>query len=185
MEDREDILIPNMDVTVIVPAKNEEKNIGPVIDAIKKSTNAKIIVIDDNSSDNTSAIVKQRGIKVLKNPGKPGKGRVIKFAIDNVTSDIIVFMDADLSHNAEDIPSLVKPIVDGEASMVVASRLIVGSEELFAKITEWIRGIGVVLSTHIINLLYNIKLTDIHNGFRSIKLDIAKQLNLKEPSYWN
>lgn len=169
-------------VTIVIPARNEECTIGTVIDAVRPY-GAEIVVIDDHSIDNTRIIAEQKGVKVLSNLGRPGKGFAIRLAIDYIKSDIILFIDADSSHKNEDIPKLLKPILDGKADMVVASRIKGGSGELFTTFAEIIRLAGVIISSAFVNLMWKTKLTDIHNGFRAIKLDTAKQLDLKEPRF--
>lgn len=172
----------NSKVTIVIPAKNEEVTIGSVIDAVRPYSK-EVIVIDDHSTDNTRTTAEQKGIKVLSNLGRPGKGCAIRFAIDNIEGGVILFIDADCSHKGEDIPRLLKPIFDGRADMVVASRIKGGSAELFGSFTEIMRLIGIVISSSLISLIWGMKLTDIHNGFRAIRLDIAKQLDLKEPRF--
>lgn len=169
-------------VTIVIPARNEENTIETVIDTVKPY-GTEIVVIDDHSTDNTRIIAEQKGVKVLPNLRRPGKGFAIKFAIDYIKSDIILFIDADGSHKSEDIPKLLKPIVDGMADMVVASRIMGGSGEQFTTFAEIIRLAGVIISSAFINLMWKVKLTDIHNGFRAIKVDVVKRLDLKEPRF--
>lgn len=172
----------NSKVTIVIPAKNEEITVGSVIDAVKPY-GTEVVVIDDHSTDNTRIIAEQKGIKVLSNFGKAGKGGAIRFAIDNIGGDVILFIDADCSHKSEDIPKLLKPIFDGRADMVIASRIKGGSGELFGSFTEIMRLIGIIISSSLISLIWGVKLTDVHNGFRAIKSDVAKQLDLKESRF--
>ena len=118
----------NTKVTIVIPARDEETTVGSVIDSVKPYAD-KVVVVDDHSLDRTRLIAERKKAKVLANPSRAGKGLVIRFAIDRINSDTIVFIDADSSHKGEDIPKLLKPIFDGKADMVIASRIKGGSGE--------------------------------------------------------
>ncbi len=176
----------NYKVTIIIPAKNEEKTIGGVLDRLLLDFSAdRIVVIIDGIADRTAEIAKQKNVKVIEGNGK-GKGAAIKIAINAIQSGIFVFMDADGSHKPEDIPKLIQPIVDNTADLVIASRIKAGSEELSGSISNIIRFIGNIASSFIINLFWakgKIVITDCQNGFRAIRGVIAEQLDLKEDSF--
>lgn len=175
-----------MRVEVIIPAKNEEQTIGSVLDKLLLDFKAdNITVIDDSSSDRTSEISGCRGVKVMRGEGR-GKGRAVRMAIDKVESDILVFMDADGSHRPEDIPGLIQPIIDGNADMVVASRIKGGSEEFSGSISNLMHFLGNLISAFAINLIWGRgkkAVTDAQNGFRAIRGSLARQLGLKEDSF--
>lgn len=170
-------------ISVIIPAKDEERTIGEVIKKTLFITD-NIIVIDDSSRDATFKIAKQYNVTVMAGPNK-GKGALIRFAINNVKSDILVFIDADGSHDPQDIPKLVSSIVEDKADMVIASRITGGSGELGGCLSNLIRLFGNLLSTYIVNLLWGngIKLTDVQNGFKAIKRNVVVELNLCENSF--
>jgi len=176
----------NSKVSIIIPAKNEERTIGEVLDKILLNFSAdRVAVIVDETVDRTAEIAKQKKVKVITGDGK-GKGAAIKVAIDSITSDILVFIDADDSHKPEDIPKLIQLIIDNNADLVVASRIKGGSEELSGSINNIMRFIGNIISSFIINLIWakgKVTVTDCQNGFRAIRRNIAKQLNLKEDSF--
>ena len=97
-----------------------------------------------------------------------------------MTGDVIVFIDADGSHDANDIPALVKPIVEDRADLVVASRMTGGSDELHSTIGEAIRLFGSTLINLAINYRLNVRITDAQNGFRAIRTTTAAALDLEE-----
>ena len=94
------------------------------------------------------------------------------------TGDILVFIDADGSHDARDIPALVDPIKAGNADMVIASRGRGGSDELHGTLEQFIRYVGSQLIMLAINYRWNVRLTDSQNGFRAIRRDVGLQLGL-------
>ena len=94
--------------------------------------------------------------------------------------DVLVFIDADGSHDPADIPALVRPILDGEADHVSGSRMLGGSDELHATIQQFVRLFGSQIITLSINYTLNVRLTDCQNGFRAIRKEVAADLGLDE-----
>jgi phosphoserine phosphatase len=106
-------------LTVIIPALNEEKTIGQVIAFCRSEPNvSEIIVVDDKSEDNTVAIAKESGAKVIISAAR-GKGISMKEGIDAATNEIVVFLDADIDPYPEhSIEKLASPILNDEADFV-------------------------------------------------------------------
>jgi dolichol-phosphate mannosyltransferase len=88
-------------------------------------------------------------------------------------------MDADCSHDPDDIPRLVAPIFEGRADHVSGSRLLGGSSELHGGFDEWARLAGSSFITACINKRYGVRLSDSQNGFRAIKTDVLRRLPLR------
>ena len=163
--------------SIIIPAKNEEKTIAEIIKKVLKYSN-EIIIVDGHSTDNTKNIAESLGAKVILD-NKRGKGAALKIGAENASKKIIVFMDADGSHETSDIPKLVKPILEDKSDMVIASRMLGGSDELHGTLPNFIRNVSSNLVQLAINYRFNVRLTDCENGFRAIKKDVFKDLNLK------
>jgi hypothetical protein len=90
-----------------------------------------------------------------------------------------VFIDADGSHDPNDIPKLVGPIKADKSDLVIGSRQTGGSDELHGTLEQFIRYIGSQLIMLAINYRWNVRLTDSQNGFRAIRRDAAVQLGLR------
>lgn len=165
-------------ISVIVLAKNEEKAIGKVIAGAKPHAD-EFLVIDGHSKDKTRQIAKKLGAKVFLDHGK-GKGEAIRLGIKKAKGDILVFIDADGSHDPKDIPKLVKPIIEGKADHVTGSRMLGGSDELHGTWNKFLRETGSHIIILGINWRFGVQLTDGQNGFRAIKREVARQLDLKE-----
>jgi len=164
---------------VVIPAKDEEKSIREIIEGCKKYTE-KIVVIDGYSKDKTREIAKESNAKVILQKGK-GKGAAIRTFTEHVSDeDIVVFIDADCSHDTDDIPELIKPIQDGKADHVTGSRLFGGSSELHGGFDEFLRLTGSSFITFCINNRFKVSLSDSQNGFRAIRGAVLKDLNLQE-----
>ena len=167
-----------MKISLIVPTLDEEPTVMEVIDGCRPYVD-EILVVDGHSTDKTREVVEKAGIKVILD-NKKGKGAALRHAVNYITGDIIVFIDADCSHDPRDIPKLVEPIIKDEADHVSASRLIGGSSELHGGFDEFFRLTGSSFITACMNWRFKVKLSESQNGFRAIKTDVFKQLGLQE-----
>ena len=165
-------------VTIVIPALNESLTIKDIIIHSKHYSND-IIVIDGHSSDDTVIIAQSLGAKVIYDHQK-GKGEAIRTVIPYVSREIIVFIDADGSHDPHDIPVLVKPIMENKADHVSASRLLGGSSEFHGGFDECLRLIGSTIITTCINHHFKVRLSESQNGFRAIRTEVIKSLELCE-----
>ena len=166
------------DVSVVIAAKQEAPSIGEIIDRTRRYA-AEVVVVDGHSTDGTPDLAQRRGARVLVDGGL-GKGEAIRRAIPQIRTPITVFMDADGSHDPEDIPLLVEPILAGRADHVSASRLRGGSSELHGGFDEFFRLAGSSFITACINWRFNCRLSESQNGFRAIRTSVLRQLDLRE-----
>lgn len=168
--------MPTDTVTVVIPTRDEEGLIAEIIESVRPFAD-EVLVIDGHSRDRTREIAAERGCRVVLDGGK-GKGEALRMSVGEATGDILVFIDADGSHDPKDIPAMVAPIKSGEFDMVIGSRGRGGSDELHGTLEQFIRYIGSQLITLAINYRWNVRLTDSQNGFRAIRRDVAGQLGL-------
>jgi len=164
-------------VSLVIPAKNEEGGIAEIIDQSKNFVD-EIIVIDGHSNDRTRELALAKGAKVFLDNQK-GKGDAYKVGIKKATGDIIVFIDADGSHDPTQIPALVEPLMKDEADFVIGSRFKGGSDEWKGDLNTYLRAIGGGFLILMINYIWGAELTECLNGFRAIRRKAALQLNLK------
>jgi len=168
-------------ITIIILAKNEELTIGEVIQQARQHAD-EFLLVDGHSIDNTKKIAENLGAKVILDSGK-GKGDGIKTGIKHATGDIVIFMDADGSHNILDIRRLAYPILNGKADMVIGSRVLGGSDEFSGTFDNIIRTIGSLIVSYIIAKRWKVVLTDCNNGLRAIKRTVAVDLDLKRNDF--
>ena len=153
------------DVTIIIPAYNEEEGISAVITQLKElSGNYEIIIVDDGSTDNTYKLASETGVKVIRHPYNKGYGAALKTGIRNAEADIVLFMDADGQHKPSDIKKLIQYI--GEYDMVVGARTKKSKISLLRRPGKKILGITA-------NYLAGMKIPDLNSGFRALKNDVA------------
>ncbi len=166
------------DVSAVIAAKQEAATIGEVVRRTR-SYAGDVFVVVGRSTDGTADIANRSGATVVVDGGK-GKGEAIRRTIPRIRSPITVFLDADLSHDPEDIPLLVEPIAADRADHVSASRLTGGSSELHGGFDEFMRLAGSSFITACINARFGCRLSDSQNGFRVIRTSVLRQLNLRE-----
>jgi len=166
------------DVSAVIAAKQEAPSIAQVVDRTRRYA-GEVFVVVGPSTDGTPELAAQSGASVLKDGGR-GKGEAIRRAIPYIRTPVTVFLDADGSHDPEDIPLLVEPILDDRADHVSASRLRGGSSELHGGFDEFFRLTGSSFITACINWRFNCRLSDSQNGFRALRTSVLHQLDLRE-----
>jgi len=165
-------------VTVVIPTLNEAETIVDVVERVRNYT-SDILVVDGHSPDGTAEIARSLGARIVLDHGR-GKGEAIRTVIPHLDREITVFIDADGSHDPEDIPALVQPIVAGTADHVSGSRLMGGSSELHGGFDECFRLMGSSLITACINNRFQVRLSESQNGFRAIRTSVLRDLGLEE-----
>ena len=168
---------PDPLLTAVIPARNEEASIEAVIKECFRQA-AQVLVVEGGSTDATAAIAAAAGARVIRDPGL-GKGAALRLAVEHVTTPVCVFVDADGSHDPLDIPLLVTPIHQGKATHVQGSRLQGGSDELHGGWDEFFRLAGSAFITCLINVRFGTRLSDSQNGFRAIRTEAFRSLNLR------
>lgn len=154
-----------MKVTIVLPAKNEARNITRVLQDIKalNLADAEILVINDGSTDNTAALAKQEGARVITHPYSQGNGAAIKTGARNALGEIIVFMDGDGQHNPVDIPDFLQKLDEGY-DMVVGARNPKSQASLF-------RRFGNAFYNRFATIMTGHKIDDLTSGFRAVRAD--------------
>lgn len=165
-------------ISIVIPCRNEEKTIRDIITKCQRYADD-IIVVDGHSTDGTREIAELMNVKVYLD-NKKGKGDALRVGVSKALKEIIVFIDSDCSHDPDEIPKLVQPIIEGQADHVTGSRMRGGSDELHGDLGKFIRMVGSDIITLGINYRFGVRLTDSQNGFRAIKTEVARSLNLKE-----
>ena len=111
-------------ITAIVPAYNEAARIGPVLDVLVSYPHfLEIIVIDDGSTDNTQSVVAPYDVRYVKSEQNRGKGHAMDLGVAKAESDIVFFVDADISGlTHEMIDRIVTPVIRGDVEMFIGMR---------------------------------------------------------------
>ena len=163
---------------LIIPAYNEAERIGAVLEKAKQYCKD-IIVIDDGSSDQTFAIAKKSGAISLRHKINLGKGASLATGCEVALilgAEILVFMDADLQHNPEDIPRLVAAIQNQGYDLVC------GGRKMNKKMPLSMR-LGNFIFSRAIRYFYNFKLSDTQCGFRALRAKKYLQIKWQAQGY--
>jgi glycosyltransferase involved in cell wall biosynthesis len=152
-------------IIAAIPALDKEKTIAKVV--IKSMMHVdRVVVCDDGSKDMTGEIAERLGAEVIRHDRNMGYGAALASLFGRareIGADAMVTLDADMQHNPEDIPRLVKPVLDDEADIVVGSRLL---DERGKQIPKG-RRFGIKAITKLANAASYKELTDAQSGFRA------------------
>lgn len=161
-----------MKVLIIIPAFNEEGNLGELINVVR-SYGHDVIVINDCSTDNTLEVCKRHSINHIDLPNNLGIGGAVQTGYQYALIheyDVAIQIDGDGQHDPTYISSLIKPILEKRADLVIGSRYI--SKEGFQ--SSLIRRIGIMHFSFLIKMLFNKKITDPTSGLRACNKSVIK-----------
>ena len=170
---------PKPKIIAAIPAYNEEKHIGAIVSKTLQYV-SQVIVVDDGSTDGTSRKAEEAGAVVVRHDKNQGKGVAINtaFRIAREISPLaMVLLDADGQHRPEEIPSLLQPVLEKRADMVVGSRFLANNQ-----IPKY-RMVGQTVLTITTNIGSGIKLTDTQSGFRAFSHRAIERMTLKETGF--
>ena len=147
----------------IIPAYNEEVALGSIILRTLQYVD-EVIIVNDGSDDKTVDVAKLAGAEIINHATNLGKGEALKSGFSAIgDADVVVTIDADGQHNPDEIPSLIKPIIEDGADLVNGSRYMNGPEEN----TPAYRRVGQQVLDNATNISAGIKVTDSQSGFRA------------------
>jgi glycosyltransferase involved in cell wall biosynthesis len=155
--------------SVVMPARNEAQAIAAVLAELTRLyPAAELIVVDDGSTDNTGAVARLAGARVITHPYSKGNGAAIKTGARAATRDIVVFMDADGQHRPSEAGGLANQLCDGGYDMVVGARNAAGqatagrhaANTVFNRFATWMVG-------H--------RIEDLTSGFRAVRRELFNE----------
>ncbi len=166
------------DVTVIVPALNEQATIAEVVDRLLAlKLNTQVVVVDDGSTDDTPAILARYGdkITVVTNEAPSGKGMAVRRGIAHAHGKVVVIQDADLEYSPEEIPRLVQPILDGLYGVVYGTRFANGMHPSMAFPNKLVN----LMLRWTVRVLYGRKLTDEATCYKAFRRELLDDMELQ------
>jgi len=172
-------------VSVVIPVFNEEATVGNVVTRTKKTleqlgVSYEILVVDDGSDDRSADIAQELKARVLKKAHQ-GKGFALRSGFRQAKGELVVTLDADGSHQPEEIPLVLRYIREGKADFVVGSRFF-DSEANKTKIPK-INRTGNRMFNGLIWYLTGAKISDSQSGFRAIRSSLIKRMKLGSHGY--
>ena len=166
-----------MKIIIGVPAFNEEKNIAAIIVQLKKKYDD-ILICDDGSSDMTQTIASSLGALVVRHNKNLGYGAAIKTIFNEakkLNGDILVTFDADGQHEISEIDSVLKPIIENKAEIVIGSRFLGNTKDL-----PKYRKFGIKTITGLTNTMTGSNITDAQSGFRAYSKKVLTEISPTE-----
>jgi glycosyltransferase involved in cell wall biosynthesis len=166
-------------IAVIIPALNEAGNIRQLVKEILITERVEVLVVDNGSIDDTAQEAKLAGAKVVSEPRR-GYGYACAAGVAATQeADILVFIDGDGSFSPAELPAILKPLLKGEADLVLGSRVLgqiaPGSMPSHQRFGNW-------LASRLMNVIYRLTITDL-GPYRSIRRDLLQLLNMKEMTF--
>jgi len=153
-----------MRISLILPAKNEAEGLRRTLPGVRQLLpDAEVIVVDDGSTDDTAAVAREHGARVLSSPYSMGNGAAIKRGARSAGGEVFVFMDADGQHNLNCIAGLLAKLDEGY-DMVVGARGWDGQANVG-------RGLANGLYNRLASWMTNQRVADLTSGFRAVRAD--------------
>ncbi|MFH1211488.1 MAG: glycosyltransferase family 2 protein [Candidatus Woesearchaeota archaeon] len=162
----------------VMAAWNEEKRIAIVLRRLKLAGYENIVVVDDCSKDRTSEIALREGVAVLRHPINRGQGAALQTGMAYALkhgADIIVHFDSDGQHRIEDLPAMLRPVLEGKVQVALGSRFL---DKKNAEHIPAFRRLTLKIGVLIIRIFYGLPLSDAHNGFRVMTREAAKKIRI-------
>ncbi|MFQ5656066.1 MAG: glycosyltransferase [Candidatus Methylomirabilales bacterium] len=168
-----------MRIAVVIPALNEEDAIGVVVREVPRDLVSEIVVVDNGSTDRTAEVARAAGARVIREPMRGYGAACLAGAHAAQDADILVFLDGDRSDDPSEMQAVLKPVLDGEADLVIGSRTTDLTEQ--GAITSHQR-LGNRLVTWMLRLLYGLSLSDI-GPFRAMRTETLRDLEMEHKTY--
>jgi glycosyltransferase involved in cell wall biosynthesis len=172
-------------VSVVMPCYNEAPTI---LEAVKRVIEVpfrkEIVIVDDGSTDGTREILeteveKLPTVRVFYLDRNRGKGAALRRGFRETTGDIIIIQDADLEYDPGEIPSVVKPILDGDADVVYGSRFLGGPH----RVLYYWHSVGNAILTTFSNIISDLNLTDMETCYKAFRSEILKSIEIEEDRF--
>jgi glycosyltransferase involved in cell wall biosynthesis len=174
-------------LSLIVPAFNEERTIGTVLDRIFEFLPDvhEVLVVDDASSDRTPEVCRVYGsrdqrVKLLQHETNQGKTAALRTGFAACSGSIVVVQDADLEYDPREIPNLIAPIKEGAADVCLGSRFLVHRA---GRVLYFRHFLANKFLTFINNVLTDLNFTDVETGYKASRAEIVKNMTIQSSGF--
>ncbi|WP_135534396.1 S-layer glycoprotein N-glycosyltransferase AglJ [Halostella pelagica] len=166
------------DVCVLIPTLNEAATIGEVIDGFRDQGLDTILVIDGDSSDGTREIAEEHGARVVTQSGS-GKGQAIQEALSYIDSEYVLMLDGDGTYRPEDAPTMLEPLLAGDAEHVIGNRFADMEEGAMTSLNQF--GNGII--DRAFHYIHGKEQYDILSGYRAFTHESVDRLRLNSEGF--
>ncbi len=171
-------------IAVVIPAYNEEDNIGQVLPRIPETVcgvATAVLVVDDGSRDGTGEIARGHGAAVARHVTNLGGGAALRTGyrlMSDSGASVVVTLDADGQHLPEEMALLVQPVLDGEVDVAHGSRVLGQAEA-----NHFAREMGIIFFNRLVSFITRTKVTDCSNGYRAVRASVLDTLVLRQEQF--
>lgn len=182
-------------MAVVLPMFNEADNVLPLLDRLAAlrgggGLDITAIAVDDGSGDATVERLQQAQashpfVRVVRHPSNRGMAEAIRSGIATALAheppfDVVACMDADLTHDPDDLPRLVQPLADGRADFVLGSRYVAGGG---MRDVPWARRAISVVGNIVGRVVLGVPANDLTSGFRAARAEVFRTVTLREAGF--
>ena len=173
-----------MKLSILMPVFNEQERVGTALKqafAVNYPCEIELVVVDDGSRDGTAEILTRCDdprLQVHTHPRNRGKGAAIRTAVAAAQGDYLVILDADLEYDPEDIPALLRPVLDGRATVVYGNRTFGGHSAYSFWYVMGNKGV-----TTVANILFNSYIGDLETCFKLMPVGLYRSLDVRSHGF--
>jgi glycosyltransferase involved in cell wall biosynthesis len=173
-------------LSVVIPAFNEERTLAAVVEKLLRLQHLlEIIVVNDCSRDRTEEVARNLSekypqVRVVSHEKNGGKTEALKTGFAMTRGDIVIVQDADLEYDPNEIPGVIKPILEGHADVVYGSRFLVRKATRVLYFYHFLANKVLTFSS---NMLTNLNMTDVETGYKAFRGEIIRNMIIKSSGF--
>jgi glycosyltransferase involved in cell wall biosynthesis len=188
--------MPSIALSILIPLYNEEDFIAEILDRVQIALTAslanhgitsEVIIVDDASSDESSLVVEQYrhdhpdlAIRLLRHPKNRGKGAAIRTALAHAEGEFSIVQDADLEYDPADYPRLMRPLLAGDADLVIGSRFLISGER---RVMYFWHAVANRVLTTLTNVAADLNLSDMAGCYKAFRTALARSIPLRSERF--